>query len=164
MHPIVTQHPFNSRSFFSNAETKSLGKGIEVWRGLFQSLRPTVGRLFINVDISSGLMYKSGPLIPVCLDFLGVPGNQVGALRENLSPQQRRSLSRFLRGLRVEYGKAGEKRRASIQGLSDRGADQEMFANASGQQMSVAQYFRQTRNMPLQHSGLLCVRVRVIAL
>lgn len=56
-----TQHyPFNVRSFFTDREKKHLGVGLEVWRGYFQSVRPGIGRLLINIDISTGLVRQSG--------------------------------------------------------------------------------------------------------
>jgi len=161
MYPI-SRYPFNARSFFSSQETRALGKGIVVWRGYFQSLRPSLGRLFINVDISSGLMYKPGPLIGVCLEALDAPGNQPAVLSAGLDRQRRQKLSKFLRGVRVEYGKK-DTRKGSIQGLSEKGANQEMFTDSAGRVLSVAQYFQTTHNIRLQFPAMLCVRVRLSA-
>lgn len=105
-------------------------------------------------------MYKRGPLIPVALETM--PGKSVQHLVAAMPRQERQKLSKFLRGVRVEYGK--QKRKASIQGLSEKGADHEMFTNATGQQMSVAQYFRTAFNITLQYPKVLCVRVCVFHL
>jgi eukaryotic translation initiation factor 2C len=71
-------YPFNIRSFFTDRETKcscfplhpqsvlipsrctALGGGMVLWRGYFQSVRPAPGKMVINVDISTGLMFKVG--------------------------------------------------------------------------------------------------------
>ena len=65
------KYPFNVRSFFTREDQRDIGGGIVLWRGYFQSVRPAVGRMLINIDISTGMMYKPGPLIGLCLDFLG---------------------------------------------------------------------------------------------
>jgi hypothetical protein len=36
----------------------ALGGGMVLWRGYFQSVRPAPGKMVINVDISTGLMFK----------------------------------------------------------------------------------------------------------
>jgi eukaryotic translation initiation factor 2C len=89
------KYPANSRSFFTPEGRESLGSGIEVWRGYFQSLRPSIGRLLLNVDISAAAMYRSGPLIDLCMEFLGL-SSIVQLLPRNLSEAQKRSLSNFL--------------------------------------------------------------------
>ncbi|SJL13318.1 uncharacterized protein ARMOST_16758 [Armillaria ostoyae] len=55
-------HPFNIRSFFTSSEMANVGLGVELWRGYFQSVRPTIGSMFINIDISTGAMYMPGKL------------------------------------------------------------------------------------------------------
>jgi len=50
-------YPFNARSFFTELETRDIGGGIVLWRGYFQSVRPAVGRMVINFDMSTGAMY-----------------------------------------------------------------------------------------------------------
>ena len=69
------KYPFNVRSFFTEQGKKAIGSGLELWRGYFQSVRPAPGRMLINIDISTGTMYKPGQLIDLCLEFFGRPGN-----------------------------------------------------------------------------------------
>ena len=52
------QWPFDKRSFYTNQEQRDIGNGIVLWRGLFQSVRPASGRMLIDIDISTGYMYK----------------------------------------------------------------------------------------------------------
>jgi hypothetical protein len=49
------KYPFNIRSFFTDQECKRIGGGLELWRGYFQSVRPAIGRILINIDISTGM-------------------------------------------------------------------------------------------------------------
>ena len=55
-------YPSNKNSFVPIQEPRPIGGGIELWRGHFQSVRPAIGRMLINVDISTGVMYRSGSL------------------------------------------------------------------------------------------------------
>ena len=63
--------PFNVRSFFTPSETADIGSGIVLWRGYFQSVRPAMKSMLINIDISTAAMYKSGSLLKLCLEFFG---------------------------------------------------------------------------------------------
>ena len=74
------KYPFNVRSFFTKREQKDIGGGIVLWRGYFQSIRPSIGRMLIYVDISTGAMYKAGKLIDVALEFLGRAGGNPSLL------------------------------------------------------------------------------------
>ena len=64
------QWPFDKRSFYTNQEQRDIRNGIVLWRGLFQSVRPASGRMLIDIDISTGYMYKDGPLMGLCIEFL----------------------------------------------------------------------------------------------
>ncbi|KAJ6597530.1 argonaute-like protein [Mycena vulgaris] len=55
--------PFKGRSFFTSDGSRQIGGGLVLWRGYFQSLRPALNRMLINVDISTGVMYQPGPLM-----------------------------------------------------------------------------------------------------
>ncbi|PBK85438.1 Piwi-domain-containing protein [Armillaria gallica] len=65
-------HPFNIRSFFTNSETANVGLGVELWRGYFQSVRPTIGSMFINIDISTGPDLKAGDIRKLARQISGV--------------------------------------------------------------------------------------------
>lgn len=107
------KYPFNVRSFFTNRETKDIGGGIELWRGYFQSVRPAVGQMLINVDISTGTMYKPGPLIKLCLDFFGKDNAAILAPSRGLPERERIRLQRFLTGIRVITKQPGQNTRRS---------------------------------------------------
>ncbi|KAK0479171.1 argonaute-like protein [Armillaria novae-zelandiae] len=98
-------HPFNVRSFFTNSQTKPLRLGIELWRGYFQSVRPTIGSMFINIDISTGAMYMPGELPNVLFQMHG--DEKIGLDRRTFVPGiglktgDIRKLSRQISGVRV---------------------------------------------------------------
>ncbi|EGO01883.1 hypothetical protein SERLA73DRAFT_177463 [Serpula lacrymans var. lacrymans S7.3] len=162
MEPTMN-HPFNVRSFFTNRETKDIGVGLVLWRGYFQSVRPAIGRMLVNVDISTGTMYKPGPLIDLCLEFFGRQGQP-----NNLSPKrglpdrERIRLQRFVSGIRIQTIHGDERRRRTprvVKKLSSAGASDLTFTMREGGSMTVAQYFRQVLNRPLQFPDVLCIEV-----
>lgn len=165
MGPIMN-YPFNARSFFADNETKDLGCGIILWRGLFQSVRPAIGKMVINVDISTGTMYKPGPLIDVCLDFLGRQRNpNILEPNRGFSDRERLRLERFIRGVRIlttNTGAAGNVNREprSIQRITNAGAADLTFQLREGGQQTVAEHFRRAQNRPLQFPDLPCVEVK----
>jgi eukaryotic translation initiation factor 2C len=155
------RYPFNTRSFFTNRETKDIGGGIHLWRGYFQSIRPAIGRMIINVDISTGMMYKPGPLIDLCLDFFGGPRNP-----NRLSPEQgfpdreRLRLQRFLSGVRIVTPHTAGAHARVIKKLTSAGANALSFTmRGSGVTMTVANYFQQHLNRALQFPKVICVEV-----
>ncbi|KAJ7068346.1 argonaute-like protein [Mycena amicta] len=157
--------PFNVRSFFTNKETKDIGAGLELWRGYFQSVRPGLGKMLINVDISTGTMYKAGPLLALCCEYVGKSG-QFNALapKRGFPDRERLRLQRFISGIRIlttHNGPNGEVQAAPrvVKKLSTAGANDLMFTVREGEQMSVAQYFQRTQNKPLQYPDVICAEV-----
>jgi eukaryotic translation initiation factor 2C len=162
MEPNQT-YPFNKRSFFTPQDKRNIGGGMEVWRGIFQSIRPTIGRLVVNVDLATGVMYKEGPLIPLCIEFLNRPPNTHPAQllspgnNPNFTERDRIRLSKFLSGLRVLVSTTGTKPRV-IRGLSTVGANAHQFESHAGTTTNVAQYF-QSLGRPLQFPTVICVQI-----
>ncbi|KAK7036065.1 protein argonaute-2 [Favolaschia claudopus] len=151
--------PVYGRSFYTPSETRDVGFGIELWRGYFQSVRPSLSGNIINLDISTGPMYKPGPLIDLCLSFL--QKNNPHCLNETIPDDKRRDLNIFISGVHVQARTArGTACKCTVAKLSDRSAANSMFTNQStGQPLSVADYFLQTGGHPLRFPNLLCVRV-----
>ncbi|EIW84641.1 argonaute-like protein [Coniophora puteana RWD-64-598 SS2] len=154
----------NRRSFFTNRETLDIGGGIELWRGFFQSIRPAIGRIYVNVDISTAMMAKPGPLFRLCLEFLneGMPPSR--HLRENqltasLPERDRRKLEKFIFGIGVHMTHFDRQQKTkSIRGLSNVGASGIRFKLRDGQEKTVASYFRETYNTQLRYPDALCIK------
>jgi len=64
-------YPHNLRAYYTDAGKEQIGGGLELWRGFFQSVRPSIGRMLVNVDVSVSAMYEAGPLPDVALSVLG---------------------------------------------------------------------------------------------
>ncbi|KAH9077159.1 argonaute-like protein [Lactarius deliciosus] len=160
------KYPFNVRSFFTDRETRDIGGGIVLWRGYFQSVRPAIGRMVINIDISTGAMYMPGPLIDVALAILGRPGNPNAlAPRQGLPDRERIRIQRFITpGLKIttSYDQRDPNqapRPRGVKKLSKEGARDLTFELTGGQTTTVADYFRQKLNRPLRFPDVICVEL-----
>jgi len=157
-------YPFNVRSFFTDRETKDIGSGIQLWRGYFQSVRPAIGQMLINVDISTATMYKSGPLLRLCLDFLRKdhPSHLVSP---KTSEREFMRLHRFIAGIKIitssPPGPSGTPVQLGrvVRKLNTTAAKNLRFTLREGGSMSVADYFHTTYNRPLQFPDIGCVEV-----
>ncbi|TFK43467.1 argonaute-like protein [Crucibulum laeve] len=163
MEPTMS-YPFNVRSFFTDRETKDIGSGLQLWRGYFQSVRPASNQMLINVDISTGTMYKSGSLLGLCLEYIGKNDPNAMAPRRGFPDRERLRLQRFISGIRVltihtgPGGNAVQTPRV-VKKLSSAGANALTFTMREGSSMTVADYFRKTQNKALQFPDVICVEV-----
>ena len=159
----TANYPFNVRSFFTPQETRDIGNGIVLWRGYFQSVRPAVGKMLINIDISTGMMYKPGSLIDLCLDFFGRSGQSPTILsaRTHLPERERQRLQRFITGVKITTTLAGGQGRSprAVRKLSTAGARDLSFSLRENVTITVADYFQKTYNHPLKYPDVLCVEV-----
>ncbi|KAG8885868.1 hypothetical protein FRB97_009030 [Tulasnella sp. 331] len=161
MEPIQN-NPFNVRSFFTPDERRPLGRGIELWRGYFQSVRPAIGRMVVNLDISTGTFYKGGPLIGLCLEFLGAYGQPELHLTARMDGRRRNDLIKFIRNLKVKTQKRGEGPKIRpIKDLSKEGASDHMFPTTDGAMTTVAAFFSLANGRALTHPKVLSVKAYV---
>ncbi|KAF7332070.1 Argonaute-like protein [Mycena kentingensis (nom. inval.)] len=162
MQPTL-DYPFNVRSFFTNKETKDIGAGLQLWRGYFQSVRPGLGKMLINVDISPGTMYKAGSLLSLCLEYVCKTDPNALAPTRGFPDRERLRLQRFISGIRVittHNGPNGEVQSPRvIKKLSSMGANRLSFTMREGQTMTVADYFASTQNKKLQFPDVICAEV-----
>lgn len=163
MEPTM-KYPFNVRSFFTDRETKDIGSGLQLWRGYFQSVRPASGRMLINIDISTGTMYKAGPLLALCLEYVSRDDPNALAPKRGFPDRERLRLQRFISGIRVlttHPGPDGTVHQTPrvVKKLSTAGANALNFTMREGGTMSVAEYFQKTQNRKLQFPDVVCVEV-----
>lgn len=164
MEPTM-KYPFNVRSFFTDRETKDIGSGLQLWRGYFQSVRPASGRMLINVDISTGTMYKAGPLLSLCLEYVNRNDPNFLAPSRGFPDRERLRLQRFISGIRVITTHPGpdgtiQQTPRVVKKLSTAGANALNFTMREGGSMSVAEYFFRTQNRQLRFPDVICVEVR----
>ncbi len=158
-HPIAQSDAVTvGRSIFSGRAVEPICGGVDVWRGFFLSLRPSLGRLLLNVDTSTGAFITPGPVIDVLREFLGVAKSQAF---ESIHPKEAGPIETYLRVCRVEATHRGEenRRRYKVLGLTKTGVAETYFEDETGKKTSVAQYFAATYNMKLAFPRLPCLVV-----
>ncbi|EIM88070.1 argonaute-like protein [Stereum hirsutum FP-91666 SS1] len=161
MEPNLT-YPFNIRSFYTPDETRDIGGGIILWRGYFQSVRPSIGRMLINVDISTGAFYAAGSFLALCVESYkqdGRPNDLSPRHNQQFTDRNRLQLQRFVTGIKIttKYGKPGGPSRM-VRKLSRDGANDMKFMSSDGE-MTVAAYFKKLLNRPLQYPDVVCAEL-----
>ncbi|KAJ8093175.1 hypothetical protein PM082_020660 [Marasmius tenuissimus] len=149
-------HPHNARAYFSNTETKSTHGGLELWRGFFHSVRPTIGRMIVNIDTTMTAVYKEGKLLNLAWEHLGIQGGDARRLALNRNSPDFIKLERFLRNLKIVVGTT--KRTKVIRGLEPN-ADGFLFTDRNGRQMSVGEYLQRTYGITVRYRGIVGVRL-----
>ncbi|KAA8894528.1 ribonuclease H-like domain-containing protein [Sphaerosporella brunnea] len=84
--------------------------GLVARKGFYSSIRPSIGRMLVNVNVCTKAFYKTGPLVELIAAYLGGPKGQAP------TQNQFRNLQTFLKGLRVSdsYGRNKKRRVRTI--------------------------------------------------
>ncbi|KAK2462455.1 hypothetical protein APHAL10511_005425 [Amanita phalloides] len=162
MHPSM-DYPANKRAFFVPEGKKAIGGGFELRRGFFQSIRPGIGRILLNINIVTGVMYKPGPLVVICREYLrldrGAFDPKTLSPPSGLKDADRKALERFISGIKVVVKTSSkELRTGTIKGISGGGADRCKFT-LEGKETNVADHFKQYHNAPLRYPQMFCVQI-----
>jgi eukaryotic translation initiation factor 2C len=156
-HPMCMNNVVVGRSIFNGKNVEPISGAVDIWKGFFLSLRPGLGRLLLNADISATTFIAPGDVILIVRDFLGIPKSEI---LNTLNPRERGPLEYFLRSCRVEATHRGEnRRRYKVLGLSSQGANATFFEDQDGKKMSVADYFKDTYKIQLEFPKLPCLVV-----
>ncbi|KAF8806120.1 argonaute-like protein [Phlegmacium glaucopus] len=159
------KYPFNTRSFFTPEGKRNIGGGMELWRGYFQSIRPSEGRMYVNIDIATGIMYKSGPLIELFMEFFKKNDPSAFAPKRGFGERERIRLQKFVSNMRVVTKHTGRDRAVVIKRLSNVGASSAMFTMRDNEKpISVADYFRLHANRTLRFPDNICIETATGAL
>ena len=133
--------------------------GVEAWRGYYQSIKPTPGKMMINIDLGATAFYESGSLVQMVVKILD--RRSVEDLRR-ITDRDRTKIDRALKNLKIYVTHRGEnasKRRLKITKISNTSASNTKM-EVDGKQIDVASYFERTYNRRLQYPFLPCVIVR----
>ncbi|CAG8550642.1 41959_t:CDS:10 [Gigaspora margarita] len=76
---------------------KSLGGGVELWMGWFESVRPGQDSYFVNVNTTYTVFYEPGPLHSLIIKYL-----KLDSIPERFHPQQQDKISELIRGLQFK--------------------------------------------------------------
>ncbi|KDQ33827.1 hypothetical protein PLEOSDRAFT_21640, partial [Pleurotus ostreatus PC15] len=140
--------PNNARAYYTEIGSRGVGGGFELWRGFFQSVRPSIGRMLINIDISMAAMYKSGGVLDVALDVLGARDIRVLSF-DGRDPRFRKLERYFKKRMITVHTPAMQGVRKMIYGLEPK-AGHYRFNLESGESLTVESYFR-GQNKPVKY-------------
>ncbi|KAG9100047.1 hypothetical protein FS749_016392 [Ceratobasidium sp. UAMH 11750] len=163
MEPLM-QYPWSNRSFLTNHEARSVGGGLELWRGYFQSVRPGLRSMLINIDTSTGLIYAPGPMIDICRAILGDNSPNALVPGQGLTDSNRMRLQSFLLNVRFITTHRNASGRVStnpkvLTGISIVSAANYWLDGSDGEQTNVARYFQSNGNN-LRYPDCICAQTR----
>lgn len=159
---VASQNRFYPFGNHPQAVSHDLRQGLQALRGYFSSVRTSVSRLVININVATGAFYKPGNLLDLMVEFNG--GHPAR------DPIEYKKVAGFVRKLRIETNympdrdkktnklKPGQKKRRVhvIFDLSKHkmGADQTTFElttkDGSKKKYNVADYFAQEYKLKLR--------------
>ncbi|EJD44174.1 Piwi-domain-containing protein [Auricularia subglabra TFB-10046 SS5] len=161
--------------FRPRRQLDSGARWLELWQGYYQSVRPTISRMTVNIDITHGLMFREGSLLDLVMSHLKKQDAR------DLVPSQIKSISsleKLIKGLLVvvHRNQSMKTRPKPIMAVVTRGARDYMFTNRSGDHISVAvrtismldilavlkyaqDYYRQTYHTTIRYPTIICVAV-----
>ncbi|KNE61897.1 hypothetical protein AMAG_07166 [Allomyces macrogynus ATCC 38327] len=149
------------RNFFARScNPTPLSDGLELWSGLFQSVRPGHSVMTLNVDTAYTAFYQAVPVVQFACKV-----NPQLVPNQGLIPRDRFKLELLLRQVvTVATHRRDSKLRYRVLRLTLEGADKCMFmyTPAEGgvpQPLSVAQYFKTKYGILLQYPKLPCLVV-----
>ncbi|TFK93746.1 Piwi-domain-containing protein [Polyporus arcularius HHB13444] len=129
--------PAHSKSFYVADTAVDMDMGLQVWKGFFQSVRPTRGHLLLNVDHTAAPVYAPGPLLSTMLQFLKLRDPRD---LQNLSRPEYLRLRSHLKGVVVRITVNSNVGPKPIVDLVEEAGRQE-FDNKEGVRVSVSQHF-----------------------
>ncbi|KZT73857.1 Piwi-domain-containing protein [Daedalea quercina L-15889] len=149
---MLHHYPANARAFFVEHGSRDMRGGLKAYRGFFQSVRPTIGQLILNVDTVTALLYQPGPLIDLAISYLG---KRNARDLERLPQKDFYKLRSFLKGVRVTLRHTRTDRARPIGNLVRSGGAYTFEKDGS----ETTEHFRQTYNLHLQYPDIFGVRI-----
>jgi hypothetical protein len=151
-------YPFQKHPQFVNY---NLGGGLEALRGYFSSVRTSVNRILVNVNVATGAFYKAGPLLDMLKELSpgGPPQSQADWRRLDAFVRKLRFETNYL----PETGNDGKRKKGkdgrpmtkrkvhTITGLSPFNASATTVKfTMNGKQVTVAQHFSNAYGITLK--------------
>ncbi|KAI5827015.1 ribonuclease H-like domain-containing protein [Schizophyllum commune] len=161
---IIRQHSnnlmkpaVNAKAYFTNKDRHVFqGTPIELWRGYFQSVRPTIGRLLINIDTTVAPFIAPGGVIDFMLSIIG--SNNVAHLAIPETHPNFQRLSRAVKNLQitVKFNKAPTK---IIRGLEPRAGHFTFHNDQKGRSMSVQSHYHRAHGYRMAYPDIIGLRL-----
>ncbi|KAI8602860.1 Piwi domain-containing protein [Dissophora ornata] len=153
------------RSFFTPDGKQPLAGCLDVWRGFYQSARPTAGKMMINVDISATAFFQSGSLLEMIIKILKLRGpDDLARAPKTVWPK----VEKVIKGLRITVKhRERSKRSYKIFKLTPKSAKETKFkvettkpdGKTTSVETSIEAYMKQTYDIRLQYPNLPCVSI-----
>ncbi|CAG8663706.1 17322_t:CDS:10 [Rhizophagus irregularis] len=157
-HEISAKYPTLRNPFYTPQGATSLREGMEAWQGYYQSARPTMGKMMINIDLSATTFYEGGPLIQMVAKILGL--RSPNDLRRGLSDMERQKVEKGIKNLRINDNHRPEnKRKFKIEKLTQTSASDTMLDVDNSNKINVETYF-QNKYRRLLYPFLPCIIAR----
>ena len=162
-HPLTQSNVVVGRSLYSGRSVEGISGGLEVWKGIFASFRPSPGRLLLNADTSTTAFYSPGPVLDIIHQVLNIgPKEVIGRLND----QEIGRVERLLRGIRIEVNHRGAsfKRKYKILGLTSTPCAETFFditteGSTTAKKCSVLAYFEEKYKAKICEPGVPCLVV-----
>ena len=167
------------RSFFArDGQRADLGQGVEVYRGIYQSIRLAEGsKLVVNVDVANTCFWKPAALLTVMVQNKNL--RDVSQLVSSMRPEQRNGSKKHNAFTRVLQGVFKSTTvTANYQGNPAAGKEWKIFEfdtataddhkiewkdlqtkKGTGQMVTITEYFRRKYNLRLQYPNLPLVNM-----
>ncbi|KAI0745804.1 Piwi domain-containing protein [Earliella scabrosa] len=146
--------PAHARSFYVAETARELGMGLAAWRGFFQSVRPAMDRLLINIDVSWAAVHIPGTLTYNMRNFLKLRNDRD---LQSLDRRQFMSLRAFLKGVLVKVTVAPNMRPKPIADLVWEAGKQEF--DKDGERYTVERHFQEKYNVRITMPRAVGVRL-----
>ncbi|KAJ7632197.1 argonaute-like protein [Roridomyces roridus] len=144
------RNPNNGRAYFSGEEKQSLrGIPIDLWRGFYQAVRPTVGRMLITVDVTVGAFYRPGPAFDVAMDVLN-SRNVRSLYMRDAQHADFVKVARFLKNRKIQV-KTDKNRIKIIRAIVPGPVGAIKFTLDNGETTAIQKHYLAAHNIRLQH-------------
>ncbi|KAH7055312.1 Piwi domain-containing protein [Linnemannia elongata] len=161
----LTHKPYSNmvtvgRSVFTPDGAQDLRGGVEMWHGIFHTVRLGQQQLFVNVDKSAGAFVKGGSAIEL-MRSIAPRWN----LNQSLDRREKDAIETVLKGcfFRVTHRGKQFKRKYKMTQLSRAGADDTWFDHTTNdggtRKVSVEEYYTHTYNAKLHYPRAPCFGV-----
>ncbi|KZT61284.1 Piwi-domain-containing protein [Calocera cornea HHB12733] len=146
--------PHTAKSYFLPQQQREVSKDISLFLGLFQSVRPAMNRLFVNVNLTAGKFWNPRPVMDVVMEFF--QARDVRRL-SNMSPRELRDVTKYLHGVKVVSNHRKEPSPPrGIMAIIREGADTYQLDDTGE---TVLDYFWRVYQYQLKFPSACCVRI-----
>ncbi|KAI9295202.1 Piwi-domain-containing protein [Neoconidiobolus thromboides FSU 785] len=146
------------RSIFTPENSRAIYGGLEVWQGYFQSCKPSIRKMLLNIDTTATCFYQPISLVDFIVKLLD--RRDPRDFQYGIQERDMQKITKALIGLAITSTHRDAKRPFKIQGISQYAADNDYFKEAeSGNEISVAQYFQNKYRLRLHFPFFPCIIV-----